>query len=602
MVIKVFVLLLSLFQFSFASDSYYHKGKLVELQDKVKISNKTLGFTKDGKSVQITNKIVLKTNNNFSAEYFVAKYPVKYLSGYGKVMVFEVDDIKNVLAVSKEIYENENVLYSQPSFVKKIKRHNLVFDNISSSTFMKTRILPHSSEDTKSMLDSDNSVNYYKYFDDVFRYEDESFWHMHNKGGFVTQANYGSESHEVVSVEDIDSNILNVIDQNITGKNVKVLVVDSSFEQTHPDLHFSSTYNLALNNKDVSPNSTADFHGTAVAGIIGANRGNNYGIMGVASDAYMIAFNGLFEIDEDTMFTQSYISIFYKALEENVDVINCSWTTLDMLDEASEDAINTFVKEARDGKGGFVVVSSGNEGSTSLSNEASLQNVISVGSIEADGERSAYSNFGPKLDLVAPSNFVSLDLLKEDGFEENEMGFVAGTSFSAPIVSGIIALLLEVNPDITRDKLLNILYSTTKHIGTPEINPDNQQYTYEYMIDEDDKYNVFYKKSKYVGYGLVDAQAAVEKVKETLVQEDVNRTIDDLSSVLNNLKHGWNFIGTAQDVNDLSLFEQVSIVWIYTDDTWMGYSPILEYAQELRRQDKLLSGIPKNSGLWVYTE
>ena len=103
---------------------------------------------------------------------------------------------------------------------------------------------------------------------------------------------------------------------------------------------------------DVSPSSTADFHGTSVAGVIGANKGNNYGVMGVAPDAYLLAFNGLFDIEDDHVFSQSYIDIFYKALELDVDIINCSWSTTTQLDEASEDAINTFITQAREGKGG----------------------------------------------------------------------------------------------------------------------------------------------------------------------------------------------------------------------------------------------------------
>ena len=393
-----------------------------------------------------------------------------------------------------------------------------------------------------------------------------------------------------------------MIDRGITGKGVRIAVVDSSFEMTHPDLHFSDTFNFNEKIKDVTPSSVADYHGTTVAGVIGANRGNNYAVMGVAPDAYMIAFNGLFEIEDDEIFDQSYIDIFYKALALNIDIIHCSWSTTSAIDEASEDAINTFIKEARGGKGGFVIFSAGNDGSTSLSNESALDNVISVGAIEADGTRSLYSDFGEKLDLVAASNFVGIDLIGENGFEENEMGFVAGTSFAAPIVSGVIALMLETNPDLTHDDVLHILYSTTKQVGAGQYRNSTANYVYSYDIDDSTPFNTLYPKSPETGYGLIDAEKAVNKALK-YKEENASTSSDNTSAtLLASVKVGWNFIGTTNEIVDFKIFNNVSIIWCFVNGRWLGYSANLDYAKSLREQNKLLLTIPENSGIWVYKD
>jgi len=255
-------------------------------------------------------------------------------------------------------------------------------------------------------------------------------------------------------------------------------------------------------------------------------------------------------------------------------------------------------------RGGVVIFSSGNEGSTSLSNEAALKNVISVGAIEADGSRSMYSNYGLKLDLVAPSNFVSIDLVGEAGFEATEMGFIAGTSFSAPIVAGVVALMLEVNPDLTTHEIKSILYSTTKKIGDAdsEFHNDKLGYDYQYDIDLSTNYNTYYPKSREVGYGLVDAQKSVDKAKQYKLEKDNTSDKPDQIGLLDNITQGWNFLGTEETIVDLSLFDSVSIVWCYINGNWQGYSANLEYARSLRKQNKLLAAIPEHSGIWVYLQ
>lgn len=594
------------------TDSYYYKGNLAYLTRIAKSydanetnSTDTLTFDyldEHNNTVTITNRIIAKFKTTPDIARVESDYNITTVKQMRKIYVFEIPDITKVLETSRRIYESEGVKYAQPSFVKEVQNSAFIVpESVENHHIeMYAKIIEHDMEDTESMNDSEGSVNYYKYYDDVFRYADESFWQIHNRGGFEATAYSEGIFTSITSVENVDPNILEVIDDGYTGKNIKVAVIDSAFVLHHPDLRFSDSYNIYRKNRDITPDTTADFHGTAVAGVIAANRNNNYGIMGVAPDAYLIGLNGLFEIEDTVYFSESYIEMFYSALDKNVDIINCSWGTIDILDEAIEDVLLEVAEEGRSGKGAFIVFSTGNEGSLALGKEAALPFVISVGSVESNGKRSGFSTYGKKLDLVAPTNFVSLDLVGDDGFEDGEKGFVTGTSFSAPVVSGCIALILEANPNLTRAQVLDIIYSTTKKVGEGNFTDGSFSYDYEYGIDENDPYNVKYPKNNEIGYGLIDVQAAVVKAK-TYIKESEVQSVNALDAeTIEDLQNGWNIIAASQPIYDFSIFDTAQIVWVNAEGKWMGYATNGTYRDELSEKGVLLSEIPQNSAIWIY--
>ncbi len=598
--------------------AYYYKGALTYLT-KVLESNQTTVLENNetnrtdrkltltyhdsvGTPITISNRLIVKfKTKDINISRIEHDYNITQVKQRRHIHIFLVPDIEDVLDVAKRIYENEDVKYAQPSFVKRVKNTALIVKNVENHHIkMHAKIMTANAEDTKSMKDEEGSVNYYKYYDDVFRYDDESYWQIHNKGGFSATAYTEGVFTDIISVADVDSNVIESIDAGFTGKNVKVAVIDSAFSLNHPDLRFSDSFNIFTKNKDISPNTTADFHGTAVAGVIAANRNNNYGIMGIAPDAYLIGFNGLFEIEDTEYFSESYIDVFYDALDKDVDIINCSWGTIDVLDEAIEDVLSEVAEEGRGGKGTFIIFSTGNEGSLKLGKEAALPFVISVGSIESNGKRSGFSTYGKKLDLVAPSNFVSLDLVGKDGFEEAEKGFVTGTSFSAPVVAGCIALILEANPDLTRGQVLDIIYATTKKVGTGLLKDDTFEYNYTYNVDEDDPYNKKYTKNVQTGYGLIDTLAAIEKAK-TYIKPKEGTTVHTLDRAkIAALKPGWNILASAEAIVDFGIFDDIQIVWANVHGEWRGYSPVGEYKDELEEKGVLLENISSNSAIWIY--
>lgn len=145
-----------------------------------------------------------------------------------------------------------------------------------------------------------------------------------------------------------------------------------------------------------------------------------------------------------------------------------------------------------------VIAAAGNESSSLPAPPAFYPETISVGAVDASLGLASYSNFGSTIDVVAPGGQIGNDdnddgmpdgvfsTLGDDGSGEieNVFGFFEGTSMSCPHVSGVVALMLSVNPDLTPKEVKDILTSTAIDLGDP---------------GRDDEF----------GFGLVDAETAV---------------------------------------------------------------------------------------------
>ena len=265
------------------------------------------------------------------------------------------------------------------------------------------------------------------------------------------------------------------------GSGVKIAIIDDGFDTTHPELQNRiyktiNTTNFGLDN-DVSHSSNEDYHGTAVAGIIAAND-NGYGITGIAPKAELILIKmASFSTDLET------IEMFQKAVDAGAWVINCSWGTGDVSDTVRS-YINYIANTARDGKGVVVVFASGNGNHLMSNDESAIESVVGVGATDHNALRSTYSDYGPDLDVVAPGGgeyygdygISTIDPIGSLGISNNdynlysevnngfEVSFI-GTSASAPIVSASIALMLEANPNLTREEIQYLLRETSDKIG-----------------------------------------------------------------------------------------------------------------------------------------
>jgi len=243
------------------------------------------------------------------------------------------------------------------------------------------------------------------------------------------------------------------------GENVVVAVIDSGVNYNHPDIFnnmwqdVNGRFGFDFSDNDNDPMDT-DGHGTHVAGTIAATGNNNIGIIGIAPRARIMAVK---------IFPNSYDSVIAKALKYAVDngakILNNSWGPIERRpsNPVVEVAIN-YVNE----RGGICVFAAGNDNdNVEHYSPANMGNVITVGAINEEEERSDFSNYGEIVNIAAPGVDILSLRHNNDGYRNN-----SGTSMAAPHVSGAIALLLSRNPDYGLNRILICLENGGDEIAT----------------------------------------------------------------------------------------------------------------------------------------
>lgn len=292
---------------------------------------------------------------------------------------------------------------------------------------------------------------------------------------------------------DYDINVEGAWDYS-TGDGSTIAIVDGGIEFSHSDLAANMSQ-LSFNAMTGStPSAQGDDHGTHVAGIAAAVANNNLYIAGVAYNAKLMGVSH--DINISSTYSAELASGISWAWQNEADVINCSWgdrcTDTQLHTTVLESAIINAMTIGRNGRGSVVVFASGNQAQTSnnMNYPANFDDrVLAVGAIGSTGYRASFSSFGPKLDVVAPG----VEVLST--IPENNIGFMSGTSIATPHVSGVAALMIAANPDLTREEVVRFIEVTAKKIHT-----ENYQY---YSYRPHSTWN------QEVGYGLIDATKAV---------------------------------------------------------------------------------------------
>jgi subtilisin family serine protease len=217
-----------------------------------------------------------------------------------------------------------------------------------------------------------------------------------------------------------------------------------------------------------------DNHGTPCAGVIAAS-GAKDGILGIAPKARILPVK-IFHADQ--LATESRVANAIRYASQCAGILSCSWTC-----PASPD-IEFAIRDAglaREGKGAPVFCATGNNFASPVRFPANSPNTIGVGA-STDNERLAsYSNIGAEVSIVAPSSGGARDVFTTDvsyhnrgsntgtaaaggadGLHTNSFG---GTSSATPLAAGIAALMLSVNPMLTRGEVRHTLESTADKIG-----------------------------------------------------------------------------------------------------------------------------------------
>ena len=283
---------------------------------------------------------------------------------------------------------------------------------------------------------------------------------------------------------------------SVTGRNVTVAVLDTGIDGTHQDLANRVAKNIKLvdtqslnlgfqyplNSETLANTDLLSGHGTFVAGVIaGSGSLSNGKYAGVAPDARLI---GLSAGDLTLLFVLNGLDyLLANRTELGVRVLNCSFSANTIYD--SNDPVNIATRLLTNA-GVNVVFSAGNNGpgANTLNPYAVAPWVVSVGATDNEGRIANFSSRGDfanglfRPTLVAPGTGVvsirgsgianitgALGLLGGDlqSLSPTEIlhyTTASGTSFSAPQVAGAIALMLEVNPNLTPAEVRTILQLT----------------------------------------------------------------------------------------------------------------------------------------------
>ena len=282
-----------------------------------------------------------------------------------------------------------------------------------------------------------------------------------------------------------DANVFPVWESGRHGEDVVISIVDDGVESAHPDLtnrivpqagydyrdQDSQPEPEGANGVDAEGKPAADSHGTAVAGVAAASGNNGIGVAGAAYAARLVPIRligGNAGDDQEA-----------KAMAHRLDLVhisNNSWgadddgKTITAPGPLMKAALDTALSQGRGGLGTIFVWSAGNGGNEqdNANNDgyANHPGTIAVGALNDLGHRADYSEPGACLIVSAPSGndksrlpgSFTTDLLGERGYNRAdvesdiaEIDYTStfnGTSSAAPLVSGVVALMLQANPKL----------------------------------------------------------------------------------------------------------------------------------------------------------
>lgn len=287
--------------------------------------------------------------------------------------------------------------------------------------------------------------------------------------------NTGQTLDGVTGANDADCNALEAWGISLGSSSTTVAVIDDGMED-HEDFNnasgqsrYTAGFSPANNGNGDAVSGSA--HGVSCAGSISASH-NNIGVRGVAPLANMISVN-IFVGGEST---QDLADGFTWAKNAGADVMSNSWGYTSCTANFSN--INNAIADANsNGRGGLgcvIVFASGNGYKSCVDYPGRNPDVIAVGAFANTGIRSAYSNYGPALDIMAPSNNVggpgagvrTTDRMGGPGYNSsNYTSTFGGTSSACPVVAGVATLLLGYDASLTSTEVKNTLYSTAIDMG-----------------------------------------------------------------------------------------------------------------------------------------
>ena len=330
--------------------------------------------------------------------------------------------------------------------------------------------------------------------------------------------------------------------------NIVIGITDTGIDSDHPEVvgRVKHNYNDPIDGIDNDKDGYIDnfsgwdtgaedndpevfgHHGNQVTGCASINTDNNGD---VAAPGFNTMILPVKICNNSGHLVGAYEGIVYAA-DHGADIINCSWGGVGSFNQYHQDIVNY----ATNNKGAVVVAAAGNNNANSYFYPASYANVISVGGTDQEDKKwissaSEGSQYNNMVDVVAPSyNIVST-------WRGGGSGLIGrGTSFSAPIVSGVLGLIKAEYPDASPQKLSAILKSSTDNI---------------YGVDGNDAYQGM------LGTGRVNAHKALLPITTPFITYIGHKTDDGFDQ---NLAGGDTVLMQVDIKNHLGATSNLSVL------------------------------------------
>ena len=321
-------------------------------------------------------------------------------------------------------------------------------------------------------------------------------WHLQNTG--QTGGNAGEDANITTAWDDY------------RGNGVVIGIVDDGVDWNHADLdnYYEDTldYDYCNNDGDPTP-SYYDGHGTSAAGVAAAAGNNTIGVSGAAPRAGLA---GLLLIACSTTDVRESNSLSHER--QNIDIYSNSWgpsdngKTVEAPGPLMLAAFEDDVAQGRGGLGNIITWAAGNglddDDNSNYDGYANSRNTIAVTAVTHYGVQSWYAEPGANILVAAPSDgngegITTTDIEGGGGYNNGDYNDdFGGTSSATPLVSGVIALILEANPNLTYRDVEHIIANSARKndAGDSSWNVNGAGH------DVSHKY----------GFGVIDASAAVD--------------------------------------------------------------------------------------------
>ncbi|MEA2439444.1 MAG: thermitase [Thermoleophilaceae bacterium] len=238
---------------------------------------------------------------------------------------------------------------------------------------------------------------------------------------------------------------------------VKVGIVDTGIDKTHPDLAgkavgCATSYNagLAIHNGVCADDNG---HGSHVSGTISANTNNAQGVAGVAFNSPLVMCKAL-ATAAGTGLTSDIANCINWVAGQGVKVISMS------LGGGDNATLKTAVQRAyNNGNGVLLVAAAGNDGNATLNYPAAYSEVVSVAATDNKDKRASFSNANADVEVAAPG--VNVQSTYAGGLYMQ----LSGTSMATPHVAGVAAVIADLNPTANAATLRSKLDAAVDDIG-----------------------------------------------------------------------------------------------------------------------------------------